>query len=623
MRFLYLSTLVSALLLGGGLVSPSLAQSQAAVEVTANAEPTEVTTEETVVFTVTVRGVAASVVQQPDLPATANLEAADPSPRTQRTYGNGRPDGVTFSWRFRPRTSGTARIEPISVVVRGRTYRTEEIRIRVVEPPQYPSSPTLTRPGPSSSTQGRSASLDSRDLFIRVLPTANQAVQNEQIVVEYRLFYQPDVRLRHSRLADAWDAPGFWREELNVASRPIPQSRRAHGRSYQTIVLKRVALFPTRPGELHVDPLRVEAEAQATLEGRSGASYRSRFEPIRLTSRALSVSVRDLPSSAPPPFDGAVGEYRMTVRLDEDTTNVGNPVHLMVQLRGTGNLAMLSAPSFEVPDEIEAYEPAVRTNIDRSGRHIGGTKTFTYTLVPRRDGSHTLPSIAFAYFDPNTRQYEILQSRSRQFHVTGAAAEELVGRTGDGLPVGDITGLTEAENVRWTSSDRQPLHRRAWVYVLLGLPVALFAGALVYRRRFGTTVTYSVQEETETSTADGRLRRARERLRNGESDASVYEAIEQALFGFLEDRLNSNESVARRPVLKTQLERRNVDEELLETLFALLDACDEGQFARAASGPPTPRKALDEADTLLRRLEKALTTSSEGAWSLSGGPDSS
>lgn len=622
MRLLYFSIIASAVLLGGGLYSPSLAQSQAAVEVTASAEPTEVTTEETVEFAVTVRGVSASVVQQPDRPATANLEVVERSPRIQRAYGNGRPDGVTFSWRFRPRTSGTAHIEPINVVVRGRTYRTEEIRIRVVEPTQYPSSPTLTRLGPSSSTHGKSASLDSRDLFIRVLPTANQAVQNEQVVVEYRLFYQPDVRLRHSRLADAWDAPGFWREELNVASRPIPQSRRAHGRSYQTIVLKRVAVFPTRPGELHVDPLRVEAEAQATLEGRSGASYRSRFEPIRLTSRALSVSVRDLPPGAPPSFDGAVGQYGVTVRLDEDTTAVGDPVHLVVQLRGTGNLATLSPPSVEIPDKLEAYEPAVRTNIDRSGRRIGGTKTFTYTLVPRRGGSHTLPSISFAYFDPNTRQYEVLQSRSKQFHATGAAAQELVGRTGDGLPVGDITGPMEMENVRWTSSERQPMHRQVWVYVLLGLPIALFAAALVYRRRFGTRVKYSVQEETDTATAEGRLQRARERLRNGESDASVYEAIEQAVFGLLEDRLNSNESVARRPVLKTQLERRNVDEELCETLFDLLDACDEGQFARAASGP-TPRKALKEADTLLRQLEGVLTKSSDGAWSQLGGPDSS
>lgn len=574
----------------------------------------EVAPDETVVLTVRVRGATASVVQRPGPPLAANLEIEETTPRIQRSYGTGRPDGVTFTWHFDPRQSGAAQIDPVTVVVRGRTYRTEPIRIHVVEPPQYPTSPTLTQPDASQATGGSSAGLDSRDLFIRATPSANQAYQNEQLVVEYRLFYRPGVRLRRSRLADAWDAPGFWREELDVASRPIPRSRRAYGRTYETIVLKRVALFPTRPGELHVDPLRIQAEAQATLRGPGGGSYRSRFEPIQLASRALSLSVRDLPPDAPPSFDGAVGQYGMSVRTNEDSTAVGRSVRLVVQVRGTGNLATLTAPHLEVPDAFESFAPDIQTNMDRSGRRIGGTKTFTYTLVPKAGGTHAVQPVTFAYFDPNAHRYETLRSDETRIHVTGTAGPEVAGRTGDGLPVGDITGLIRAEHVQWDAAQRRPLYRQLWVYVALLVPVLFAAGTVGYRRRrLSGRAAADGSQKTKEASAEAYLEGARELLQQGENGAAVIRAVERELLDFLDERLGANVTAARRPEVARELERRGVPDDVRDALFDLLDSCSEAQFARSSSSRG-PRTVVQDGHTVVRRLDETLTERADTEW---------
>ncbi|PSQ69926.1 MAG: protein BatD, partial [Bacteroidetes bacterium QH_1_64_81] len=196
-------TIVAIFVLSAMVAGPVSAQSGASVRVTASADPVEAAVGETVVFRVEVEGAPATVIQTPSRPSTVNLEPRRRAPRTERsrsTKGGELRRTVTFSWRFQPQETGTARIRPATIVVRGEEYTTEDIRVRVTPPPQRPSTPTLTHPEDASAP-----TLDERDLFVRATATADRAYQNEQVVVEYRLFYRPGVRLRHSRLADSWN----------------------------------------------------------------------------------------------------------------------------------------------------------------------------------------------------------------------------------------------------------------------------------------------------------------------------------------------------------------------------------------------------------------------------------
>jgi len=595
-------------MLSAALMGPAHAQS---VRVSAGADPMEAVVGETVVFTVRVEGAPATVVRTPSRPATVNLRPRTPAPEMQRfrvAEGGDVRRGVAFSWSFRPQRTGPARIQPVTVVVRGEEYTTDPIRIRVTAP-RDSSGPTLTHPDGASGT-----TLDEEDLFVQASATTDRAYRGEQVVAEYRLFYRPDIRLRHSRLADSWDAPGFWREELNVASRPTPQVERADGQAYETVMLKRVALFPTRPGTLRVDPLRIETEAQGTVRlRREGPALRGRFEPVKLTSQRLSVQVQALPTGAPSSFEGAVGTFSMNVRMDADSVAVGESVSLIVQVQGTGNLATLSPPQLNPPSAVEAYEPTVETDIERNERQIRGTKTFTYTLVPRAGGRHTLPPVTFSYFDPETGRYETLRAGTPPLQVSGTAARETAGRTGDGLPVGDVTDLMAADEVDWVRPDRRPLYRQPWTYLALLLPVLLAGGGLAYRRWGGgpEESVHRVAPDASLDTAQAQLQTARRHLGNGD-DAAVYDAVEQALQTFLNERLGRNGAATSRTALDRRLARHDVPEALRDRLYELLDRCEQGQYAPDASAQSSPEEVLDDADTVLRWLDEHLPPPQSG-----------
>lgn len=585
------------------------------VRVTAGAEPTTVDVGETVVFTIRVEGAPATVIQTPERPAVANLEPQMQQPdvrRVQSSTGGTLQQLVTFSWRFRSEEPGTARIRPVTVAIQGEEYTTGGVQVQVVPQPERLSSPTLSRPEGTSS----SATLDERDLFVRATATTDRAYQNEQVVAEYRLYYRPGVRLRHSRLAESWDAPGFWREELDVASRPTPERRQAYGRTYETVTLKRVALFPTRPGTLHVEPLRIETEAQGTVRMRRNNSVvRGRFEPVQLASRSLSLQVGSLPSGAPPAFDGAVGQFSMSVTMDTDSAAVGDSVPLRVRVSGTGSLTTLSAPSLDLPTTVEVYEPIEEADIERGGRRIRGEKTFTYTLVPRSGGRIDLPPVVFSYFDPEAGRYETLQAETPTLQVSGEAAPRAVGRTGEGLPVGDVTALMTADEARWSRTDRPPLYRRFWTYMLLLIPILLVGGGLAYRRWESAPWTPSAPTpDPSFEGAQEQLQDARQRLQNGRpgADSAVSQAVERALRTFLVERLGLNGTTPTRSVLDRHLVRHDTPDDLREALYGLLDRCDEAQYSPVSS-QDSGDALVDDAEVLLHRLDEHLPDSKKSS----------
>ena len=580
---------------------PGAKAQDASVRVTAQAEPMEVTVGNAVVLTVQVQGAPATVIRTPRRPAAVHLQPRQQRPdvrRTRSTQGGGLRRTVTYSWRFRAQRAGAARIQPVTVVVRGEEYTTAPLELRVLPASDTAAGPTLR--GPEG---GARASLDTRDLFVRATSTAGQAYQNEQVVVEYRLFFRPGIRLRHSRLTDSWDAPGFWREELNVASRPTPRMQHAYGRQYETVVLKRVALFPTRPGTLRVDPLRIETEAQGPVQARGGASLRGRFRPVQLASRTLSVRVRPLPDPAPALFDGAVGQFDMTTRVEADSAAVGRPLSLTVRVEGQGTLTTLSPPRLDSVPGLDVYEPTVETDVERNGRSLRGTKTFTYTLVPRTGGRHAVPRVAFSYFDPEKQQYQTLRARGPVLQVAGTAAPRAVGRTGTGLPVGDVAELMTANEAQWGPTNTAPLYRRPWIYWALLLPVGGAVAGLVFRR-WRRQRPASVPSLSSAPAAPDRLEAARRHCADGDAQA-VCEALEQALRTAVMDQLGLDAWPQTPSRLDRHLRHHDVPRALRNRLRTVLRRCNESRYAPADTAPSAdPDALLEAAEALLRDLDR-------------------
>src|SRR5690606_27209827 len=452
------------------------------IEVRALVDETTIGDQDIVNSAIQINGADLNGVETPSAPSAEGLALMQRTPSTQQsmTIINGQLEqSISFGWRYQPVRRGNARIDAATVTVNGRTYTTEAISINVVDQVQRPRRPSPSgRQGwpfvvPSRPHADARRDIDSRDLFIRAVPSKRTARQNEQITIEYRLYFRDGIQLRHSRLTGSWDAEGFWREEFEIDTRPVPTSVVENGLLYHMIVLKRVAVFPTRPGTLTVDPLEIETEAYFPSGGGDPFerffSLGNRFDTVQLSSDSVELIVQPLPPGAPSSFSGAVGDYRMRASLSATSVEVGEPVEVRIVIEGEGNVATLEAPRFEPAGVFERYDPNVGTSVRRDGRRISGRKSFTFVLVPRSNGEFEMPPVEFTFYHPERSDYVTITSELPELEVTGTAAPLAAGTTSAGLPVDDIAGIiTDASS--WRRIGERPLYRRVWPYAAVATP---------------------------------------------------------------------------------------------------------------------------------------------------------
>lgn len=595
-----------------GLVAP-LARGQ---EVQAHVSATTIGTEEAVGYTIEISGAQASDVETPQPPETDGLQILQttPSMQTNVSFINGNVTRtIGYQWNFRPTRSGTVQFLPSSVTVGDNTHAFDAISITVVPQSQRPARRAQRR-SPFDLFGGEPApmAVGEDDVFVRASPSASSAYQNEQVTIAYEMYFRANMQPRNSRLADSWDAEGFWREELDVETRPMPQTRVENGLRYNVIVLKRVAVFPTRTGALTVDPLRIETEVLAPRRadpfGQPFFSLRNIYETIQRGSQPVAIDSRSLPPGAPEHFTGAVGDYTLRAELSQSQVDVGEPVQLTVHIAGTGNLATLDEPARSLPGVFEQYEPEIRTSIDNTGAGVRGSKTFTYLLVPRSNGAFDIPPVEFSYFDPDEEAYRTLRSGPFTLRATGVAPGAVAApMTPTGFPVDDIANPLPA--TRWVRYPQPSLHRQAWPYVVLAIPLLLVGLVAVLRRRATRLATDTAYSRTRRAHPLARKHlKTAVALKRQDAPRAFYEELERAVRGFVGNRLNIAELGLTRPQLNEQLASIGLDEDLRRVLLAFLEACDAARFAPTRPQPADMELSLQAAHTLIADLDGAFRT---------------
>ena len=570
----------------------------------AEARPSVASLQQDVTYVVTVEGASLSDIDRPPPPQARGLTLQRRRPTIEQDLvrRNGRLQRtVSFRWTYRPQRRGSLRFAPMSVTVNGTTHRTASVTVEV-------QSGGRTRPNRPPAADDAPRADTSDDLFIETALSDSLLYRGEQAVVSYRLFYHEDLRLRQSRLAGSWNAPGFWREELDVPSRPDVGTTRRNGKSYKTLLLKRVAVFPTRTGTLTLSPLEIETDARnsSSAQGLLRRFFSSdRTRELKVTSDSVQVQVRPLPGGAPPSFRGTVGSFRLDLRTSQTRTQVGEAVEIELEVSGYGNLATINAPALQPSsgDALETYAPDERLSIDREGERIRGTKTFTYTVVPQERGAYQLPPLQLSYFAPDAERYQTLRTRSVTIRARGGSAGEGVASAGGGaLPPGDLAGPLTG-TVTWTRPAPAPFWRRG------GLLGAAFGGAallaavlLAWRRRRARAAERPTPAHP---AARRRLREARRHLKQ-DRPRRFYEETERALRAFVAQRLDGASKNPARRRLRTALTRAGVATETQQALFDLLDECERARFAPTAPDRHALETASERAHRVVAALDEAL-----------------
>lgn len=144
-------------------------------------------------------------------------------------------------------------------------------------------------------------------------------------------------------------------------------------------------------------------------------------EEIEVESPPLNLSVLPLPSHGKPKdFTGAIGQFTLeSFSIIPLEAQVGDPLTLKMEVKGTGNLDRISPPILNAGENWKTYPPKSTINTTDDFGYTG-TKVFEYIIIPQSDKITQSPNITFSFFDQQSGRYFELTPNPVPLQITPA-----------------------------------------------------------------------------------------------------------------------------------------------------------------------------------------------------------
>lgn len=373
-------------------------------------------------------------------------------------YVNGKVEyryKAEYSYFLRPLKSGAIPIPSLEVTIANKPYKTDPITVQVDSlpnaqtsrpprgfqqqparpsqvPPQFQQGQTLPQSDPleddffgNGGGDLRAEDIPSREsFFIRPEYKSKEVYVGQMIELSYVL-YQRSPSLRNVEMAKFPDFKGFLKEELFITKNFAQERVQVGNEILLRSEIIRYALFPLKSGELKIDPFTLRAETFSSPEDLinsliTGAPTPQMGTPIPMekNSGVVRINVKELPPTPPGAvFTGAVGSFQIELKGPSERLAVDQPFTVQFTIAGKGNVKLIEEAALPLPAGLELYETK---NTAELRPDTSGYKSFEYLLLPRKNGEIVLESFKWAYFDPESKNYQVLETPRLIFQIEGS-----------------------------------------------------------------------------------------------------------------------------------------------------------------------------------------------------------
>ena len=501
-----------------------------------------------------------------------------PAQQTSYQWINGKAtSSKTLTWTLVPNQKGQLTIPALTVTVDGKKLKTKPIRINV---------------------KGSGQVVNKDELFLLAEIDQDEVYVGEQVTVTYKLYTRVQMSLEDIKYPES---VGFWTEELSVPRPPRFNQTTINGVLYNVATLYKVALFPTKTGELELTPMTVRCNVQIQKKRKRqrsifGDPFFNNFfnETVQkvLRTESRKIRVKPYPAGQPANFTGAVGEFKLAASVDTDKVKANEAVTYYVELQGTGNLNMFSLPKLDFPETMEVFPPTASFEQKQLWDQFTGNMKWEYILIPRQAGKVFLPRIELAYFNPKDEQFHSISSRSVELNIS-PAKDQLTSGT-SGFTKEEIALLGQDIHYNVTSP-------RSWIERgSRGIPIWVWTSYILAAGLFLAPVTFTRYQQQRIATTGQRMsHRALKRALKSLQTQSSIENVAFTVYTYLKERWQLKTDKMD-PLFVEQELNGIIPPEELEELIQLLKDCDAGRYSPETM---TDKDIAGTAGKLLKKMD--------------------
>lgn len=533
------------------------------VDVQASLSQDYVNIGEMVELHVEVKAEHAENIGRPALPRISGVRFVSTTPEATTRYRveDGRAVIVQrYAYQLQGVEEGLIAIPGMTVEVDGQNYRSNELDIRVLDQGQRPPA-AERRP----------------EIFLKKELSDTSPVRGQQIIADIVVYFRDYININNYQVLEGWSSEGFWHEDMSDEHQARAETVFLDGMRYRRAVLMRHAVYPTRAEALNLRPYRIQANVRARpRHGDSDMFGRGGARDIELETEADVLEVSSLPRPEDGQFINAVGELNIERHLDHDNIQIGESVEVITEISGSGNLGLLNRPDYDIPGGFDTFQPREQIELDKSGGHLSGTKTFREVLIARRVGTFTIPEQELAVYNNLTRSYETITLPELELRVERNPDAQIGASSSGGFRVTPINTVTN-----WVTSEDRILTGQWWFWVGLIAPLFILVGSYQfhqYRRK--VSGDESLQRKSIA------LKNARKMLRQATREdeqgniKDAYALIYRATLTFVTDKLDTRKAGYTKEEIIDLVRPYISDLRRIDRLEALLSRCSEVRYAQ-------------------------------------------
>ena len=529
----------------------------------------------------------------------------------------------SFTYTLVAEKEGNFTLPSVVFVVKNQQVKSDPVNITVTSgvQNQQVQQNQQNQQANSAEVQG----FNKNDFFIKAFASNSNPYIGEQTIIMYKLYLGPQMYRYHQQVKTRPTAQGFWVYDLTPKEgNPAQKEEVIDGKKFTVIDVYSMAVFPQKSGKLTVSPLESDMVVQVLVQQQqrprgndifdwffsdpfSGGTRAQNIE-LKLSSNAVNIQAKELPTTNKPlPFSELVGDFKMSAKLSREKLAANDATNLTVTISGSGNLHYIEPLVFDFPSDIAVHDPEIRDNINTSLSGVSGSRTFEYVLIPRIEGSYTIPSASFSYFDKRKGAYVTLNTPEFNFEVEkGQAGSEAISYANNKTDVKVLGTDIRHIKTNWMPNQQESSFFLSPLYwVLLFLPVILLLIFIILIRKRIKSRKNSVllRDKKASKTARKRLRKAEKLLQNKQNEA-FYIEISRVLWGYIGDKFHIPTGQLSLDTAYQKLFERNMQEDSIKEFINTLNDCEYIRFAPSAD--ITPEKMYERTFNFITKIEQEL-----------------
>lgn len=512
------------------------------------------------------------------------------------SFSNGKAHVIyTITYVLVPSRVGKFKVGAAKILTtEGKELQTKAFEVKVVSAADKPKT------SEEEAIEGK--------VFVKTEVNDSTPIVGQQVIVDIKIYTQ--LNIEQLEVVKEPTFKDFFSHQVRSYDGPKLQET-INGKTYTAKVLRRLVVFPTKSGQLLIEPAAVRVALPVN------GSQSSQFNPFfqlathTLSSNPINLQVRAL-DGAPAGFSGLVGKFELQAHVNRNKINGDDVFQLQLRIEGEGDIKQVAAPNLGVNQKyFDQFAPESNEQLREVRGVLGGTKMFDYVLTPKAVGDFTIQP-EFIYFDPQLKKFVKLDTTIQLSVQQGKnqlpTLQEIDKKQEKvAVPVLNEPRLTPRAALANSRFEGVPtsLWGNALFWLLMVLPL-VGLGMVYYLKnkkdKKAATPLAVIRQQQAASQAAKRLATAKALLRQKEAKP-FYNEISKALLGFVGDQYHIATIDLTKDKVKKQLLKQEIATDKIDTLMAILQKSEMALFA-GMTDTLAMQQVYDDSVALIKLMEK-------------------